>query len=98
MIISPSLIQQYKPSNHQQPTSVKTSEEDSNMSSIIQASRRHDISPTKMLRDITKICVREFVDNMNLYSQMMLKSKGRNKVFALAQYVVELYIKTMTYS
>jgi len=28
----------------------------------------------------------------------MLTSKGRNKVFALAQYIVELYVKSMSSS
>lgn len=41
---------------------------------------------------------RETNDNIDNFMQLMLKSKGRNKMFSLIQFSVELYVKTMTYS
>ena len=89
-------MQAYKPSNQQPPPSTHDDE-----SSVYRHSShylRQQMSTAQMLRELLQIVMRELIQNMNTFSQMMLKSKGRNKVFALAQYLVDLYIKTMSHS
>ena len=47
---------------------------------------------------ILKVVAKEIVSDIHLLSNIMLTSKGRDKVFSFFQYLAELYIKTMTSS
>jgi hypothetical protein len=51
-----------------------------------------------MLIEILRVLLKETNDNLDNFMQLMLKSKGRNKIFSLIQYIVDLYVKTMTHS
>ena len=55
-----------------------------------------------MLNDVfaqwAQIIVKEAAYDIGIVSDIMLTSKGRDKVFALAQYLFDLYVKCMTYS
>jgi hypothetical protein len=40
----------------------------------------------------------EVIEELLIVSDIMITSKGRDKVFSLAQYLIDLYVKCMTYS
>ena len=51
-----------------------------------------------MGKNVLMIIVREMINDTLIFSEIMLTSKGRDKVFSLVQYVMELYIKCMAHS
>lgn len=48
--------------------------------------------------EMVSVILREFFDSIVLFSDIMLTSKGRDKIFCLAQYLFELYVKCMSSS
>lgn len=48
--------------------------------------------------EIVSVLFKEFIDSVVLFSDIMLTSKGRDKIFCLAQYIFELYVKCMSAS
>ena len=46
-------------------------------------------------KEIIITLLQEFVENVNRVSEIMMTSKGRDKIFSLAQYTIELYVKCM---
>ena len=52
----------------------------------------------KVSSEMFKVIFKEFIDSIVLLSDIMLTSKGRDKMFCLGQYVLELYVKCMSAS
>lgn len=48
--------------------------------------------------EIGVVVGRECLSTLVIVSDLMLTSKGRDKVFSLLQYSSDLYLKSMTYS
>ena len=51
-----------------------------------------------MGKKVMMIIINEMINDTLIFSEIMLTSKGRDKVFSLAQYIMELYIKCMANS
>jgi len=49
-------------------------------------------------KEVGQTAVREFINEIVIFSDIMITSKGRDKVFSLGQYIVDLYIKCMSHS
>ena len=52
----------------------------------------------KIVAHLTSVVWKELVDQFCLFSDIMLTSKGRDKLFSLVQYIIDLYIKCMSQS
>jgi hypothetical protein len=48
--------------------------------------------------EVTKIILREVSGYIIVYSDIMATSKGRDKIFSLYQYIIDLYVKCMSAS
>lgn len=52
----------------------------------------------RVSRNIVMIIVNEMVNDTLIFSDIMHTSKGREKVFSLIQYLMDLYVKCMAHS
>mmetsp|Transcript_41966 Transcript_41966/g.64253 ORF Transcript_41966/g.64253 Transcript_41966/m.64253 type:complete len:171 (+) Transcript_41966:151-663(+) len=49
-------------------------------------------------KEVVLSVVRELLNDVFIFSDIMITSKGRDKVFSLVQYIFDLYIKCMSHS
>ena len=51
-----------------------------------------------LTQELAVLLVKELIEDINKISEIMMTSKGRDKIFSLMQYIIELYIKCMNNS
>ena len=56
------------------------------------------ISIKDFSKELTCLIVKELVEDIGKISEIMMTSKGRDKIFSLMQYTIELYVKCMNTS
>ena len=49
-------------------------------------------------KELTVLIVKELIEDIGKISEIMMTSKGRDKIFSLMQYTIELYVKCMNTS
>jgi len=48
--------------------------------------------------ELTYLIVKELIEDIGKISEIMMTSKGRDKIFSMMQYTIELYVKCMNTS
>ena len=51
-----------------------------------------------LTKELTYLIVKELIEDIGKISEIMMTSKGRDKIFSLMQYTIELYVKCMNTS